>query len=49
MLPSPSTSSAPKAANSAPAVSTESVVVPSPMPNGLPTLAQASAAFSIAS
>ena len=49
MAPLASTSSAPKEAKSEPAVSTLSAVVPRPMPNGLPALKQASAAFSMAS
>src|SRR3954462_14810991 len=39
------TNCAPKPWNQAPAVSTESVVPPRPMPNGKPALWQASAAF----
>ena len=45
MLPFSSTSMAPWAWKKAPAVSIESVVPPRPMPNGLPPLWQASAAF----
>src|SRR3990167_2543415 len=49
ILPLASTSSAPNEASSDPWVSTLSAVVPSPIPNGLPALKQASAAFSMAS
>src|SRR4051794_26552372 len=45
ILPSLSTSSAPKDWKKAPILSTESVVWPSPRPNGTPALWQASAAF----
>src|ERR1700730_18868900 len=45
MLELASTSCAPKARKNAPAVSTESLVVPSPIPNGKPPLWQASAAL----
>src|ERR1700738_2402969 len=45
MLELASTSCAPKARKNAPAVSTESLVRPSPIPNGKPPLWQASAAL----
>src|ERR1700694_5507948 len=45
MLALASTSCAPKARKNAPAVSTESLVRPSPVPNGKPPLWQASAAL----
>jgi len=45
MLPLASTSAAPCAWKNAPALSTESAVVPRPIPNGTPALWQASAAL----